>query len=110
LQQGTQVATRQAQVQGFGIEIFFGDDHDVHGGNRPGRGQAQALAQHALDPVADHGVADLPADGHAQTPEGVSIRARQDEQKEILSMIAAARLEAGREFPLLPKPMRRRKA
>lgn len=110
LEQRAQVATGHGQVQDAGIEIFLGDDHDVQGGNDVGRGQTQAFAQYAFDPVTRHGVADLFADGHAQTPGGVPVRARQDEQKEKLAMVAAARFEAGREFLLLPEPMRRRKA
>jgi hypothetical protein len=110
LQQGAHVAAGHGQVQDIGIEIFLGDDHDIQGGNGLGCGQPQALAHHAFDPISGHGVADLLADGHAQTPRDAPLRARQDKQKEKLPMVAAARFEAGREFLLLSDPVRRRKA
>jgi hypothetical protein len=107
LQQGAQVTAGQGEVQHAGIEIFLGDDHDVHGGNDQGRIQPKTLPQHAFDAIADNGIADLFSDGHAQAPRRVPIRARENEDKEIFPMIAAARFEAGRELPVLPEPVRR---
>ena len=110
LQQGAQVAAGHSQVQDTGIERFFGDDHDIQGGNGLGRAQPKAFAQHAFDTVARDGIADFFADGHAQPPGGVPFRTRPDEQKEVPAMKAAACLEAGREFLLSSEPVCRGEA
>ena len=99
----SRLATRKVRIPGS--RHFFGNDHDIQGGYGLVGGKPQAFAQDALDPIANHGVTDFLADSHAQSPRSVSIRTRQDKQKEIFSMIAAARLEAGREFLLCPEPV-----
>jgi len=96
------------QIEGVGIETFFGHNHDVQGGNGRRSDQPHTFAQYALDPIANHGVPDFFADGQAQTPRGVRLRTRQDKQKENFPVIPAARLKAGREFLLSPEPARRR--
>jgi hypothetical protein len=98
------------QRQQVGNEAFFGDDHDIQGGDGLGRTKAKTFAQDAFDAIANHGIADFFADGHAEAPGGVPVLARQGEQQKGFAMIAATGLEAGREFPLRPNPVRRGEA
>ncbi len=109
-QQRPKVATSHIQRQGRRIEVFFGDGHDIQSGNGFRSAKAEALAQDAFDAVSDDGIADFFADGHAEAPGVFALPARQGEQEESLAMVAAARLEAGRELSSRPEPVRRRKA
>ncbi|UJX43284.1 hypothetical protein K9F62_00800 [Desulfovibrio sp. JY] len=92
------------------VQTFFGDDHDIQGGDGAWGVQAETLAQNAFNAVSGDGIADLFTDGHAESPCSVPILARQDEQEKELAVIAAARIEAGRKLPSRPEPLRRRKA
>jgi hypothetical protein len=105
-----QLMASQTQGQEAGIEAFFGNNHDIQTGDGRLGAHPEAFAQDSLDTVANHGIADFFADGHAEPPGGVPVLARQDEQKEAFAMVAAARFKADRILPLRPNPERRRKA
>ena len=97
------------QVQPARVEAFLGNNNDVQAGHGLGGAQTETFAHHPLDAVTRDGVADFFADGHAKPPGRVRLRSRQDKEQESLAMVTAARLEAGREFPTRPEPVRRRK-
>ncbi len=108
--QRPQITAGHVQRQTGRIKAFFGDNHDIQCGDGVGGAKPETLAQDPLDAVSDDGIADFLTDGHAESPGSVPIQARPDEQEESLAMIAAARIEAGRELSSRPEPVRRRKA
>jgi hypothetical protein len=59
---------------------FFGDDHNVLRGWKPGFVQPKKLTQKTLDPVSLYGIPHFLADRHAHSPDARRVRAEDDRE------------------------------